>query len=596
MKKLFIILLAILCLPSVVFAKEFGLKEFNYNNNLEFFLGVTEDTDGGYISVGIEYENLLIVKYDKNDKVVWERVPEIFGLPFDVELDKNGNIYISMIIYGDSNVEYGTKGAVLKFDKNGSFLKKYVIDANERWYESAFFDLEVKDDTIVAVGNRCVYLPGVGTDEDEYTEPCSAYSVVLDTNLNEKKRNSWNYNDTEQFWGVTLTSDGGYVAVGYTFSTNVPGFNYKFKKEVPFIVKYNKNYELEWQSQYEVDPALTEDTVCNYGSDSMFFDVIETCDGNYTVAGSVPKLTSTQDFEMANMLDEMLGESYADLEIDYEKEGILYYESLAGVIVKYDKNGKFVSEYVENTEYNDGFTDLLELDSCEVMAVGFTGDEDTRDRSLGSSFKDENLGYTSNKCIRSIPNARIALLSNDLELEWSKDYKGYATDFLFGIDSLNDGEFVAVGGYDSEDLFTTDSNDELADALIVKVKISYEITTNDSKFGKVETANQNGKSDVVYKGETAVITTSPDKGYLVDNVIVVDSKGKAVPVTKGEDGTYTYPIYDDTWVTVTFKEIPPIPENPKTGVSTYLSILLLVLALAGMIYYSIREKSLFKRI
>jgi hypothetical protein len=83
---------------------------------------------------------------------------------------------------------------------------------------------------------------------------------------------------------------------------------------------------------------------------------------------------------------------------------------------------------------------------------------------------------------------------------------------------------------------------------------------------------------------------------MVDKIVVKDTKGVEVELTKNSDGTYSFDLYDDVTVLVTFKEIPPIPENPKTGVSTYLSILLLVLSLAGMIYYSIREKSLFKRV
>ena len=43
-------------------------------------------------------------------------------------------------------------------------------------------------------------------------------------------------------------------------------------------------------------------------------------------------------------------------------------------------------------------------------------------------------------------------------------------------------------------------------------------------------------------GDTVTVTPTPDQGYKTDKVTVTDSKGNQVPVTKNEDGTYTFTV------------------------------------------------------
>ena len=84
--------------------------------------------------------------------------------------------------------------------------------------------------------------------------------VVINANYGFVKTNKWqiDYNDYEMFYGVTLTSDGGYAAVGLSFSSNIPGFKDVNNSSVPVIAKYDKNGKLEWVKVYPVDSRLTE--------------------------------------------------------------------------------------------------------------------------------------------------------------------------------------------------------------------------------------------------------------------------------------------------------------------------------------------------
>ena len=63
-------------------------------------------------------------------------------------------------------------------------------------------------------------------------------------------------------------------------------------------------------------------------------------------------------------------------------------------------------------------------------------------------------------------------------------------------------------------------------------------------------------------GENVTVTTMPDDGYKEIGITVVDAKGNVIPVTKNDDGTYTFTM-PDTAVTVTpvFEEITEFDNN-----------------------------------
>ncbi|MBQ6811245.1 MAG: S-layer homology domain-containing protein, partial [Firmicutes bacterium] len=91
----------------------------------------------------------------------------------------------------------------------------------------------------------------------------------------------------------------------------------------------------------------------------------------------------------------------------------------------------------------------------------------------------------------------------------------------------------------------------------------------------VETAEaENGEVSVLPvaapQGQTVTITATPDNGYVVDKVTVLDAEGKEVAVTKGDDGKYTF-VMPESKVTVsaTFKKASQdTPVNPPQDTDT----------------------------
>ncbi len=66
------------------------------------------------------------------------------------------------------------------------------------------------------------------------------------------------------------------------------------------------------------------------------------------------------------------------------------------------------------------------------------------------------------------------------------------------------------------------------------------------------------------KGETMRLTPKADKGYELDTLIIKDEKGNIIPVTKNEDGTYSFTMPDGkVTVEAAFKPVE-MPDTPRT--------------------------------
>ena len=90
---------------------------------------------------------------------------------------------------------------------------------------------------------------------------------------------------------------------------------------------------------------------------------------------------------------------------------------------------------------------------------------------------------------------------------------------------------------------------------------TYAITVQNSKNGTVTASHKSAAKD------TAVtLTVTPDKGYVLDTLTVLDSKNKAVKLTE-KNGKYTFTMpAGKVTVSAAFKAAAPASENPFTDV------------------------------
>ncbi len=90
-------------------------------------------------------------------------------------------------------------------------------------------------------------------------------------------------------------------------------------------------------------------------------------------------------------------------------------------------------------------------------------------------------------------------------------------------------------------------------------------TVQSATGGKVTTSPSNPR-----QGDTVTLTPKPNDGYEIDTIVVKDSKGKEVTVTRNSDGTFSFTMpAGRVTITPTFKKVEaPAPASQFTDVSS----------------------------
>ncbi|MCL1877070.1 WD40 repeat domain-containing protein [Candidatus Saccharibacteria bacterium] len=242
----------------------------------------------------------------------------------------------------------------------------------------------------------------------------------------------WNKNfggsSAENFESIILTSDGGYIAAGSSYSTDgdLTGLNKGSNDAI--IVKYNPAGATEWNK--------------NFGGsgDDRFYSIAQTPDGGYIVAGCS---NSTN--------DDLTG---------------LNKGSYDAIIVKYDSNGEI--EWNKNFGGSswDQFQSVAITSDGGYIATGFS-------RSTNGDLTGLNKGDYDATIVKYDPSGVI---------EWNKNFGGSRVEYFYSIAQVSDGGYIATGFSNSTngDLIGLNKGDY--DATIVKYDPSGVIEWN-KNFG-----------------------------------------------------------------------------------------------------------------
>ncbi len=165
----------------------------------------------------------------------------------------------------------------------------------------------------------------------------------------------------------------------------------------------------------------------------------------------------------------------------------------------------------------------------------------------------------------------------EIDMKWTD---GVADSFK--VTSGNGGEFISEYPNLSRYSVIDSQGNPVNTQVVNNDKISFQTTQGESytisKNGTVETTynvnigeTQNGTASIPQtayaEGDNVMITTTPNKGYQIDAVIVTDKEGQTVDVTDQNNGNYTFTMpASDVNVKVTFKLIgndkPTDPDKP----------------------------------
>lgn len=424
-------------------------------------------------------------------------------------------------------------------------------------------------------------------------------------------------NGHEEFYDV-LVVDDGYIAVGYTASTDIEGLTNNGSND-GLIIKLDKDGNIVWQ------------TLIGGTGDDYIHAIREMTDGNLVVVG---RSASSQIGDLTNNggLDGFIGlvsnngelidsnlyggsqdDAFYDLEIGkngiyavgYSNSDIGSHTNLGmqdAILVRYDDNLDDEWEVFYGNTKSDMYRGIKKTIDDEFIVIGFNTnskndsseplstngvlvkyDEDGNikwSKVYGGSGSDSFekvevmksgdylvVGKGYSKDLEGVINngdqeSFIVLYNSNGEMLLHKWIGGTALDILTDATIIDNNEFVAVGYTHSSEIEGVEHKGG-ADGMVVNGKLHYVIT-------KLPT--ENGSFSAIEENETGVIELSPNEGYKLDKIVVNDTMDRNVSFNE-TNNKYFFELYDDVTVEVLFRE--DIIENPETGDSVTGAILVL---------------------
>lgn len=621
MKKLIITLILCLLFIVKINAANKLTNLYTYGENIESFEGI-ETADDGYIVAGSINNDFILVKYNFSNEVVWTKTYGGSGIDYLYDIEKTTDGYVATGYSSSTDITNVTNkgnkdGIVIKFDNLGNiiWIKNYGGASDD-----VLYDVEVlKDGSYISVG----YTLSKNLTDIESSSHEDGLIVKYDTNGNLKYVKLLAGDYTDIYRGVTATNDGGYLAVGSSLSADIgftpssvgDGILFKYDSEgnIEWKQKTGLNTEAIYASNLETNLGISIDKNPDLG----FYDVIETSDGNYIVVGTLQK----------NQASFTPGEFSGNVALLYPS------------ILKYDSNG--IYKWGKTLVNSGTFYDVAEGNDGSYWAVG--NYEDTNATIVkyaidGSDINSYGGSATSDvlklKNVEMIYNNYIASVGkysgNSIEFSiggvaeaskkvFSKDesLKGEFDSFIYTVKEVYDMTDVSTDtngaielstqygngiinvspnpGYKVDKVEVTDDDgneisyiDNKNNTYTVNlVKNAYiAVTYRETVIEKDETLDDASFYEVskTEDGKGKIIVNLED-GYQIATISIKDSNGNEVEYERKNDGYY-FDLTDDVVVSIT-KEV--IPNNPKTGESNYIIILLPSIAMCFLTYYFIRK-------
>ena len=319
------------------------------------------------------------------------------------------------VAVGNSNGTQASKGGV------DATVVKYDTDGYVMWqdnfggiYEDYFYDVTAMNDGgFIAVGVSY-------SDDEDMTgvskSACDAIIVKYNSVGTKVWAKSFGGTGCDYFYDVTATSDGGFIAVGYSDSYD-DDMEERSDYGYAVITKFNGSGDVIWAN------------VFGGNGGEEFYGVTATTDGGAVVVGN----SYSDDEDMAGL----------------DKGGG------TAIIVRYDSNGGIVWKKSFGGTGYDIFNNVTATSDGGFIAVGY------------ASSGDGDMGTIT----RNSDDAIIVKYNNSGTVQWKKSFGGNdASDEFFDVTVADDGRIIAVGyGYSTnQEMWNLSNNDGSGAAVIVE--------------------------------------------------------------------------------------------------------------------------------
>lgn len=327
--------LVIVCIAIIVVETIYiGFRIYQSNNNTIYVdtLSSIEKLSDGYLGSGSsdfkrskynkyskDYQKAKLVKYDKNEKIVFESAytKGYDSYFYDAKQIKDGYIAVGAAAYTKTQVKENTKdGLIVIYDKNGKQTSSKTLQIAG---DTKFTKVVVMDDGYLVIGQSILENMTIGTDPDG-----GAIMVKYDFDLKEQWRTNYGGSKSGIFNDVVVDDDAIYL-VG------------KDATRYGFFAKFSKTGEKEFVKTYEY-------------TDVVGFSSMAKIDDDFVVVGG--KTTNIE----ANDKD----------------------KKTEAVLLRYDKDGNIKYEKRYRVNSSARFNKVV-VDGDNIVAIGHTAKKDKKE-------------------------------------------------------------------------------------------------------------------------------------------------------------------------------------------------------------------------
>ena len=249
-------------------------------NSSDYFTSVAETLDQGLIVVGYSFSTNvgvtnqggydgIIVKYNQEGNQEWAKSWGGRGGDFFYSVDSTSDG--GFLVVGQSN---SRDAGFVNQGQNDSIVVKYDQDGNQEWVKSWGGD---KNDTFELVNstfdNGFIVMGYSNSTNAGFENQGKDDAVIIkyDPDGKQEWMRSWGGDDWDYLNHITQTLDEGFIAVGYSKSTDIGLINQGLYDGV--IVKHDPDGNQEWVKSWG-------------GTDNDYFSsIIETSNGELVVTG-----------------------------------------------------------------------------------------------------------------------------------------------------------------------------------------------------------------------------------------------------------------------------------------------------------------------
>ena len=472
----------------VEWAKSFGGSDADCINS------VTETTEGKII-VGGEFESDeiqvgnetlicglinkgLIIAYKKNGEAEWatDIGGQYYGEIKSVAVTSDGGFVAGGRFGPEGTLQIGneiltnngiTDGIIVKYESI-DLPSPVVTDAKTVGGSSKDIIYSVSatsDGGKIAGGSFTSKTLQVGNIELTNNSSSTSYTDALMIKYNAGEvewANNIGGNNNDEFKSVAKTSDGGYIAVGYTNSDTIKVGNITLTNNGDYdglVIKYNSDGEVEWayliggtDEEYINSVSVTNDggyIVGGYFSSNTIQVGDKILANKGTTTGLIIKYNGDGEIEWATNVGEsgnvyinsvavasdggIIAGGYFDTTTQIENKTLINNGDDDALIIKYDKKGKVEWADSFGDSNNDYITSVATTSDGKIMAGGYFSSSviQVGEETLTNNGSEDGL---------------IIKYDSSGKVKWAKNIGGSSTERIYSVaETSNEG--VIAGGY-----------------------------------------------------------------------------------------------------------------------------------------------------